>query len=75
MKEMWKMIDDIKLLYIEINRLQCLLDNKIRVGEWVADRYCSKCEWDKKEAAYTSGWRENYCPNCGVKIKGADDDK
>ena len=70
MKEMWKMIDDIKLLYIEINRLQCLLDNKMRVGKWVTDRYCSECEWDKKKAAYTSGWAENFCPNCGVRMKG-----
>lgn len=43
-------------------------------GKWIVDRYCSECEWDKQEAGYTSGWRENYCPNCGAKMKGREND-
>ena len=41
-----------------------------KVGKWIADRHCSECEWDKKDADYTSGWQENYCPHCGAKMKG-----
>lgn len=41
-----------------------------KIGRWVADRYCSECEWDKQEASYTSNWTENYCSNCGTKMKG-----
>lgn len=47
-----------------------ILEQEPKTGKWIVDRYCSECEWDKQEASYTSGWRENYCPNCGTKMKG-----
>ena len=50
------------------------LEQKQKPGKWIVDRYCSECEWDKQEASYTSGWVENFCPNCGAKMEGADDD-
>lgn len=45
------------------------LGQKSKHGKWIVDRYCSECEWDKQEAGYTSGWRENYCPNCGARME------
>ena len=39
-------------------------------GRWIADRYCSECEWDKKDAELVCNIPTNYCPNCGAKIKG-----
>lgn len=46
-----------------------ILEQEPKHGKWIVDRYCSECEWDKQEASYTSGWRENYCPNCGARME------
>lgn len=51
---------------------QLTTEQSLKVGKWIADGYCSECEWDKKDVDYTSEWRENYCPNCGARMKGAD---
>lgn len=48
-----------------------ILEQESKRGKWIVDRYCSECEWDKQEAGYTNGWRENYCPNCGARMEGA----
>lgn len=45
-------------------------------GEWIqkdmyADRFCSKCNytvWDSEAEEY------NFCPNCGAKMKGGEDE-
>ena len=46
-----------------------MAEQESKYGKWIVDRYCSECEWDKQEADYTSGWREDYCPNCGAKMR------
>ena len=58
------------------------------VGEWIRDRYwsrgtgmgeeygffykCSLCEYEVEDGYTRCGF--NYCPNCGAKMKGADDE-
>ena len=37
-------------------------------GKWIADRYCSECEWDKKDAELVCNIPTNYCPNCGARM-------
>lgn len=42
---------------------------KRKIGKWIVDRYCSECEWDKKDASdIIAGYPENYCPNCGARM-------
>ncbi len=43
-------------------------------GKWIKYRYCSCCEWDKKDFDIYSGWAENYCPNCGADMRGEQDE-
>lgn len=38
-------------------------------GRWIADRYCSECEWDKKDAELVCNIPTNYCPNCGADMR------
>ena len=41
----------------------------IDISEWYAPRQkCSICE------TVVDGYGSNYCPNCGAKMKGADDE-
>lgn len=37
---------------------------EVKRGKWVADRYCSNCEYDRKERLFDQ--YPNYCPNCGA---------
>ena len=37
-------------------------------GHWVADRYCSVCDFDKHEIDCCCGMPQNYCPNCGARM-------
>ena len=77
-KESQKMTSKVKaiLCYIETmpnqNRLQ---------GEWIwqladngwVDHICSVCGYTENTDIHVSlGWK--YCPNCGAKMKGADDE-
>lgn len=41
-----------------------------RTGKRIVDRYCSECEWDKKDAELVCNIPTNYCPNCGARMKG-----
>ena len=57
-------------------------------GEWIRDRYwsrgvgmgedygffykCSLCEYEVENGYTRCGF--NFCPNCGAKMKGADDE-
>lgn len=41
-----------------------------KTGRWVAERYCSECEWDKKDAELVCNIPTNYCPNCGADMRG-----
>ena len=53
-------------------------------GEWIADEYggcrCSVCGVREERFVYGLGeyWHgrgeSNFCPNCGVRMKGADDE-
>lgn len=38
-------------------------------GRWIIDRYCSECEWDKKDAELVCNIPTNYCPNCGADMR------
>lgn len=46
-----------------------------KVGEWIQEypeattRHCSKCDFIVLEED-----ANNYCPNCGARMKGEDDD-
>lgn len=40
-----------------------------RIGRWIVERYCSECEWDKKDAELVCNIPTNYCPNCGAKME------
>jgi len=40
----------------------------VKHGKWVADRYCSECEYDKQFRLYDQD--VNYCPNCGADMRG-----
>lgn len=66
--EFKKDYDDIVDLMVAIEDLPSVVPSRAK-GKWIADRYCSECEWDKKDADYTSGWKENYRPNCGSKME------
>lgn len=44
---------------------------EVSEGKWIAERYCSNCEWDKKTRSIPT----NYCPNCGAKMKGQNDEE
>lgn len=55
---------------------------KQREGEWVKvmnHKECSKCGYNapykKIKAGYHLQDLSNYCPNCGAKMKGAEDEK
>lgn len=39
-------------------------------GHWVADRYCSVCDFDKYEIDCCCGMPQNFCPNCGADMRG-----
>lgn len=41
---------------------------------WHAIRRCSNCKWTQtySDPKYM-GYRYNYCPHCGAKMKGADE--
>ena len=45
-----------------------------KFGEWIEDDYgfnrCSECGWDWDEREQATP----YCPNCGAKMDGGDDD-
>ena len=48
------------------------------VGEWITDRtwehdgepYCSVCDFEQSFARFQ---KFKFCPNCGVRMKGAED--
>ena len=44
---------------------------KIRYGRWIEDEYgilrCSECQHGKV-------YKTNYCPNCGAKMDGGEND-
>lgn len=40
----------------------------VKHGKWIADRYCSNCEYDRKERLFDQ--YPNYCPNCGADMRG-----
>ena len=51
-------------------------DDATKTARWIqkdlcADRFCSNCDyvvWDSEAEEY------NFCPNCGARMKGADDE-
>lgn len=50
------------------SRIEILEKNQRPQGEWVAnplgDYVCNKCSW------VVGKFERNFCPNCGVKMKG-----
>lgn len=64
--EKWCAMAEAKMVIKELPSAQ----SERKKGKWVADRYCSCCEWDKKDFDFYSGWVENYCPNCGADMRG-----
>lgn len=58
--------DEIKKAWNNVTALSTIE----KTGRWIAERYCSECEWDKHEAELVCNIPTNYCPNCGVKMKG-----
>lgn len=64
--------DTVCCIYNAINNVPEAINDvpEPKTGKWIVDRYCSECEWDKQDASYTSSWSDNYCPNCGAKMKG-----
>lgn len=53
-----------------LDRAIKVLRHTERTGKWIAERYCSECEWDKKDAELVCNIPTNYCPNCGAKMEG-----
>ncbi len=67
-----KEADVIKVL----NGLTAADVQEVRYGEWLEDEhkaeYCSKCgkhPYNDGEY-YIAGWWSEFCPHCGVKMKG-----
>ena len=68
---------------IAINIIQSLPSADRPQGEWIyrtdvgwhATRQCSLCGWMQSysDTKYM-GYRYNYCPHCGCRMKGADDE-
>ena len=44
-----------------------------KAGKWIRDRYCSNCDWSNEDVYFTSNWTGKYCPNCGIKMEGAEE--
>ena len=51
--------------------------SRVRNGRWNdGDPYCPICRKDKfrgLDADIWSDWKPDYCPNCGAKMDGGDD--
>ena len=64
--------DTICCIYNAINDVSDAIGDvpKPKTGKWIVDRYCSECEWDKKDAELVCNIPTNYCPNCGAKMEG-----
>ena len=63
-----------KLYRVQINRngapnFSTAKEVEIKQGEWIGDR-CSIC--GSERAWY--GLQPNFCPDCGAKMKGTDDE-
>ena len=43
-------------------------------GNPIAFHYCSECKEQTRIDEFGEEILSNYCPNCGAKMKGADDD-
>lgn len=70
---------------IEITAETGALETQIRVkalptiepkrGEWIYQfRDSENEEYKCSECGYPQGFESNFCPNCGAKMKGADDE-
>ena len=50
----------------------------VRHGRWIdGDPYCPICRKDKfrgLDADVWADWQPDYCPNCGAKMDGGDND-
>ena len=60
-------------LQSQINSMENEIEELMpKEGEWIMDgkynRHCSRCNEDVV-------WSFNYCPNCGARMKGEDDEQ
>lgn len=63
--------DTVCCIYNAINDVPEAINDvpKPKTGKWIVNRYCSECEWDKKDAELVCNIPTNYCPNCGAKME------
>ncbi len=61
-------ISRVQEMFVDIGQVLNDLPSAGRKGKWIKNRYCSFCEWDKNDFSYISGWKENFCPCCGVSM-------
>lgn len=62
-----------------LNQFPTISPDEVRgVGKWITDRtwehdgepYCSVCDFEQSFARFQ---KFKFCPNCGARMKGADD--
>ena len=75
--------DDYEAVLVkDINNAPTLSPDEVRgVGEWisaycsgVAHKRCSECGTYIEDDFFAFDYSVNYCPSCGARMKGAEDD-